>query len=125
MTDLNPPVVRRLARAVALTPAVLALLAAPAFADTPEEWADADPVSTLHVLLVLVIIPAGLFLLISLLVLVPSMARGDRYTPGHAWRSENEWFGGPRGGIEAADKSEPAAIEGVDDSGRGGASAHW
>ncbi|HET6626739.1 MAG TPA: hypothetical protein VFG63_10135 [Nocardioidaceae bacterium] len=125
MTDLNAPVVRRIARAVALTPAVLALAAAPAFADTPEKWADPEPVSTLHVLVVLLFIPLGLFLLISLLVFVPSMARGERYTPGRAWHNENEWFGGPRGGVEAADKAGPETAEAAERADRGGASAHW
>jgi hypothetical protein len=123
-TDLNAPVVRRLARAVALTPAVLALMAAPAFADTPERWADSDPVSVMHALLIIVIIPAALFLVISLLVLVPSLARGEKYTPGLAWRNENEWFGGPGDGVEAAEGARPEAIEGSE-TGRGGASARW
>ncbi len=125
MTDLNAPVVRRLARAVALTPAALALMAAPAFADTPATWADPDPVSALTALMIIVIIPAGLFLVISLLVYVPSMARGEKYTPGLAWRNESEWFGGPTGGVEAADKAEPQAIEGTTETDRGGASARW
>ena len=124
-TDLNAPVVRRLARAVALTPAVLALIAAPAYADTPEKWVDSDPVSVMQALLIIVIIPAALFVIISLLVLVPSFARGDKYTPGLAWRNENEWFGGPGGGVEAAEAARPEAIEGATDSGRGGASARW
>lgn len=125
MTDMNAPVVRRFARAVALTPAVLVSLAAPALADAPESWADPDPVSTLQVLLILVAIPVALFVVISLLVYVPSMARGEKYTPGLAWRNENEWFGGPRGGVEAADRVEPKAIEGVEEGDRGGASARW
>lgn len=125
MTDLNAPVVRRLARAVALVPALLAGMAVPAFADTPETWADTDPVSTMNVLLILVVFPLGLAAIIGLLVYVPSMARGDKYTPGLAWRNESEWFGGPRGGVEASDRARPAAIEGAKDTDRGGASARW
>jgi hypothetical protein len=100
-------------------------MAAPAFAAPPEQWADADPVSAFEALLVIALIPAGLFLLITVLVYVPSMARGEKYTPGLAWRNENEWFGGPRGGVEATDTAQPDAIEGSGDTGRGGASARW
>lgn len=125
MTDPNAPVVRRLARAVALTPAVLLSLGGPALAAAPESWANPDHVSTLHALLILVVIPAALFVIITFLVYVPSMARGEGYTPGLAWRNENEWFGGPRGGVEAADDADPQAIEGLHEDDRGGASARW
>lgn len=123
--SLNAPAVRRLVRAVALAPVILVSLAAPALAAPPEVWPDPDPVSALNVLVVLVLIPLGLAAVISLLVLVPSMARGEKYTPGLAWRSESEWFGGPRGGVEAADKTQPKAVEGTGDTDRGGASGRW
>jgi hypothetical protein len=123
MTPDTLPVVRRLARAAALAPGVLVpLAAAPALAVPPEGWPAPDPVSTLDMLLVLLGIPLALFVGITLLVYVPSMARGERYTPGLAWRNENEWFGGPRGGLGAADHAEP---ESVGESDRGGASARW
>ena len=54
-----------------------------------------------------------------------SMVRGEKHAPGQAWRSESEWFGGPRGGLEAADKVDPKAIEGHDEADRGGASVRW
>ena len=125
MRDAKPSLLRRFARAVAMTPAVASLAAVPAFADTPAAWPDAGPISTLHVILVLVVIPVALFVLITLAVYVPSMARGNKYEPGQAWRNENEWFGGPRGGVETADKADPATIEGVEESDRGGASVRW
>jgi hypothetical protein len=75
-------------------------------------------------LLVLVVIPLGLALVISLLAVVPSMIRGERYTPGLAWRNENEWFGGPKDGLEATDKTDPQALEAAEGA-RGGASARW
>ena len=131
--------VRRAAGVVALTSApVLVLGARPATAAPPEQWPEAEPASTLEVLLLLGAVPVALFLLITLLVYVPSMARGERYTPGRAWRAETVWFGGPKGGIEAADKVEPAALEpgrqqpadGAHEAqpasqDRGGASARW
>ena len=126
MTDLKAPAVRRFARAVALTPAILLCVsAAPAIAAPPEQWPQAEPVSTLHALLILVAIPLALFAIISLLVHVPSMARGEEYTPGLAWHHENEWFGGPSGGVEAADKPDPKAVEAVKEGHTGGASARW
>lgn len=126
MSDLNQPVVRRLSRAVALTPAVLVSLASTAaVAAPPEGWEVAEPVSPMAFLIVLVAIPLALFVVISLLVLIPSMVRGEKHAPGQAWRSESEWFGGPRGGLEAADKVDPKAIEGHDEADRGGASVRW
>jgi hypothetical protein len=122
--QLNAPVVRRIAWAVALTPAaVVSLAAAPALADPPDTWARPDKVSPLHVLLVLGAIPLGLFVLITLAVYLPSMIRGERYQPGLAWRNEPEWFGGPSAGVAAADKTSHQQIE--SDKDRGGASANW
>jgi len=96
-----------------------------ALADTPETWENTPHVSALHVILVLVAIPVALFVLITLLVYLPSMSKGEKYKPGEAWRGESEWFGGPSGGLEAADKSErPAVTEGQGPS-RGGTSGRW
>ncbi len=109
-----------------MTPAGLVVFSAgPALAVPPERWPVSEPVSALYALLILVGIPVALFAIISLLVYVPSMARGEKYTPGLAWRNRNEWFGGPRGGVEAADSVEPQAIEGGADTDRGGANARW
>ena len=124
MPDLHARPSRRALRALVLTPAaVLPLLSAPALAAPPETWTDAEPVGGLDFLLLLLLIPLGLALLIMLLVYVPSMVRGQKYTPGRAWRSESEWFGGPKDGLEAADKVDLHA-EGAQTE-RGGASARW
>lgn len=124
MPDLNARPSRRALRALALTPAaLLPLLSAPAVAAPPETWSDAEQVGGLDFLLLLVLIPLGLALLIALLTYVPSMVRGQKYTPGRAWRSESEWFGGPKDGLEAADKVDLHA-EGAQTD-RGGASARW
>jgi hypothetical protein len=96
------------------------LLSAPAHATgTPEGWSDPEPVSAQHALVLLVGGPLVLFLLITLAVYLPSLARGERVLPG---APENEWFGGPRQGVEAADKVDPKALEG---KGTGGASGRW
>ncbi len=106
-------------------PAVLVVTGvSPALAARPDQWAPVDPVSPLSFLLVLVLVPGGLFLLIALLSALPGMARGDStYHPGLAWRNEPEWFGGPRGGLGKAD--EQAQIEAGEAPERGGASARW
>ncbi len=124
MTDHHPsPAVRRAVRALALTPAVLLVTTAgPALAAAPEQWPTEPHVSAMHALLIYLFIPGGLALLISLLVYVPSLARGQKYQPGLAWRNEPEWFGGPREGVDATDESETADGETGE---RGGASARW
>lgn len=112
-------------RGLAVAPALLLLTATmPAFASAPDTWQDGPPVSKLHVLLLLGAIPLGLFLVIAFLVYVPSMARGEKYQPGLAWHSEPLWFGGPSGGLEAADATDPRALE-SGASKRGGASGRW
>jgi hypothetical protein len=112
---------------LALTPAIaVTTVAAAASADPPAQWEDNPSVSTFHVLLVLLGIPLALFLIITLLVYLPSMMRGERYKPGQAWRSEPEWFGGPRGGVEALQADQPQAVTaGEHHDNRGGASARW
>jgi hypothetical protein len=125
MSDLDKRVVRRSLRTLVLAPVVvLPLVTAPALAAPPETWRDADPVSAFDFLLVLLLIPAGLALVIAVLASVPAMARGNRYTPGRSWRNENEWFGGPKDGLEAADRTDPRAAEDAEGE-RGGASARW
>jgi hypothetical protein len=88
--------------------------------------------STLHALLLFAGVPLALFVAISLLVMVPSIAKGPRYRPGLAWWAAPEWFGGPAelpsGGQEPRPALESAA--GAPDSpppvgAGGGASARW
>lgn len=111
-----------LAAVAALTSVVVTPVAASA--DTPEAWNDAPHVSGLDFLLVLVLIPAGLALVISLLAALPSMIHDRGYEPGQSWRAGAEWFGGPRKGVEAADALSPDQIEAAE-SGRGGTSGQW
>lgn len=102
------------------------LLLAPgaAHAAPPEQWADAPGVTSLQFLLVLVLVPGGLFVAIALLSLLPSMISGSHgYQPGGVWRTEAEWFGGPREGLERVDHDQPAALESSGE--RGGASGSW
>jgi hypothetical protein len=98
-----------------------------ALADPPETWQNGPDVSTLYTLVVLGAIPLGLFLLITLLVYLPSMTGRDKgHRSGQAWRGESEWFGGPRGGLEAADEhAAPALTDGPSTPARGGTSGRW
>jgi hypothetical protein len=102
----------------------LAMLPASALADTPATAPDAPHVSGLQWLVVLVLIPASLFVVISLLAALPSLLGDKGYEPGQSWRSEPEWFGGPGKGIEAADEVSTQQIEAAE-SGRGGTSGKW
>ena len=119
----HTPFVRHAGWALALTPAALLLASGgPALASAPGQWGPEPAVPPLDALLVYLLIPVGLFVLITLLVYIPSMARGAKHQPGHAWRNEPEWFGGPRAGVEAADENQPSAEQAEE---RGGASARW
>lgn len=114
----------KLARRVRRTSTVLlagALVVAaggPAGAEVPEGWSDPAPVDGWEATLLLVGIPLLLFVVITLLVLVPGIVKGERFTPGgHA--TEDQWFGGPRQGT--------AELPAPDSEGSqaGGASARW
>jgi hypothetical protein len=124
MTELRS-VVRRVARALLLVPVLLVTsLAAPALAGEPSTWPEAPTVSGFDMLLVLVILPGAAFIFITLMVFVPSWARGQKYQPGQAWRGESTWFGGPQDGVEAADRADARTAQ-EQDADRGGASARW
>lgn len=117
-------VLRRALASVAVGLVVLVTLPVSAFADAPESMADAPGVSGLQFLIVLVLIPIALFVAITLFAMLPSMISDKGYEPGQSWRSEAEWFGGPRKGIDAADELTPAQIE-TAETGRGGTSGQW
>ena len=110
---------RRAARGLAIVPALVVIcLTGSAFASPPETWQGDRGTSTLKTLLLLVGVPLLLFVVITLLVYLPSMRQNQSYRPGQVWRGEPEWFGGPRGGLDALDRAEPATV------GTGGHGAH-
>lgn len=117
MTAILETLARR--GAVVLLTATLAVLAlaGPAAADVPEGWSDPEPVSILPMLLLLGGVPILLFVVISVLVLLPGMRRGESVTSGG--NTHDQWFGGPRSGT-----SELAAPD-TEQSEAGGASARW
>jgi hypothetical protein len=77
--------------------------------------------SAIETLLVYVVAPTGLFLLIALLVLAPSMSRGPRYRPSVGWWAAPIWFNGPEDSenLDAVVRAAAPAMDG------GGASARW
>lgn len=72
------------------------LAAAPAFALDPDDGDDpGPPISALEVVLIFGVIPIGVFLLIALLVSLPSIVNGPRYRPGLGWQGAPQWYGAP------------------------------
>jgi hypothetical protein len=103
---------------------VLGALAAPAMADTPTAWEKAPDVSPLGFVMVLLILPLGAAAVISLLVVLPSLASDKGYQPGEAWRGDTEWFGGPTKGVQGADDVTPEQLE-QSSKESGGISGRW
>ena len=114
-----------------------ALAASPAFAALHRDDGD-DPgkgMSALKVVGTFIGIPVGLFLLIALLVSIPSMIKGPKYRPGKEWQATPEWYGAP-GEVEGDAHAELGAGEehaeltgtvvepGAEGDG-GGTSARW
>lgn len=116
-TDAFAALARRAVRASVLLGALLvALAAAPAHADMPEGWAESTDVDGQEALLLLVGVPLLMFVVISVLVVLPALIRGERVLPDHG-AADAEWIGGPRQGTDAL----PAAEE----TRSGGASGSW
>jgi hypothetical protein len=132
IVTLTQTPVRRVVRATALVAATAAvgLVASPASAKVPEGWSEPEPVDTLQAILLLVGAPLALFLVIALAVYVPALARGEKVAPGEQV-PDSTWFGGPRQGVQAADKVAAAELEGARGEGAGtdqesgGASGRW
>jgi hypothetical protein len=101
--------------------ALLMTVASPAWAEFYDDGEQPGPgLGPIETLLLYVGAPAALFLLIALLVMAPSMARGPRYRPGLGWWAAPVWFNGPaEGQVEEAVRTAVPTAEG------GGASARW
>ena len=125
-TPVQTSVRRAVRRVTALTSlglvASVTLVTAPAQATgTPEGWSNPEKVDPAYALALLVGGPILLFVVIAFLVYAPALARGERIAPGPA-EPENEWFGGPRQGVGAADQVDVKQLEGKE---TGGASGRW
>ena len=101
------------------------MVAGPASAKVPEGWSGTDPSQypLQQVLVVLVFFPLLLIALITAAVYAPALIRGERVAPGAA-PVEDQWFGGPRGGVRelesGGDRGEQPA-----EGGTGGAGGRW
>ena len=103
---------------VLLAGALVVAAGAPAGADVPEGWSNPSEVDPVQAVLLFVGVPLLLFLVITALVVIPGVIKGERFTPG-GQATEDQWFGGPSKGTAAL----PAPDN--DESKAGGASARW
>jgi hypothetical protein len=101
--------------AVALS-AGLVLAGSPALADVPDGWPEPPSIPLLDGLFVYLFAPLGLFVLVALLTIAPSLARGERLGPDKP--GGDQWFGGRRGGPAELESGTPAKES-------GGASGSW
>lgn len=103
---------------VLLAGALVVAAGGPAGADVPEGWSNPSDVDPVEAVLLLVGVPLLLFLVITALVVIPGVIKGERFTPG-GQATEDQWFGGPSKGTSAL----PAPDN--DESKAGGASGRW
>jgi hypothetical protein len=107
-------------------------LAAPAMANRPlRGWDEGSDMSLMQALLLFVGGPLVLALLIAMLVVAPSVARGSRSQQQQSRWSEAQWFGGELG-AGSAERPQLEAASGATSSEDldqvatgGGASARW
>ncbi len=119
--DMKTPNLRRLTRAAAVLSGLSVLmLAAPATAAPPQTWDDPNHDPLLQTLAFLVGVPLLVIALVTLAVYLPSMMRGQSTEPALAFHDRNEWFGGPRKGLDSS-----TAVPAEDKAPRGGGSAQW
>jgi hypothetical protein len=136
----TPDTLRRALRLGAVAvPAASVLLATPAVAAPPTTWPSAEPVPLLQALLIFAGIPLAISAVIALLVMAPSLVRGDRQQRGVSSWTEPQWFGGPGNAVPAGrtpvrGEIGPEGTEGARDDATaaperaeepGGASARW
>lgn len=67
-------------------------------------------------------LPLALFAIITLLVVLPSLAKGPRHRPGLSWWASPVWFGGPAD-PDAATPERLAQVRPTE--GAGGTRARW
>ena len=119
--DMKTTLLRRLVRAGAVLSGLsLAMVAIPASAAPPQTWDDPNHDPLLQTLAYLIGVPLLVIALVTLLVYLPSMMRGQSTEPALAFQQRNEWFGGPRKGLDST-MSVPAEDKGP----KGGGSAQW
>jgi hypothetical protein len=110
------------AGSVCLLAALVSGVASPALAAPVDAGAEpGEPLTLVETLLLFVGAPIGLFVLISLLAMAPSLVRSGR-SSSLGWWSEPLWFGGPdKAELPAGEPAESASGSAAG----GGASARW
>jgi hypothetical protein len=125
--DTNPA--RRVVRAATVvTGLALGSLAAPALAAPPDTdpWQQTDDSPLLNDLLFLIGVPILVFVVLAVLVYLPSRMRRSKSEPALAFGERPEWFGGPRKGVDSATGAgDTAGSTTTETSDKGGASARW
>jgi hypothetical protein len=81
-----------------------------------------EPLSLLATVLIFGVLPLALFVVIALLVMLPSMAKGPRYRPGVGWWASPVWFNGPS---DPETTAAAAIAERAPTTGGGGTRARW
>jgi len=109
---------RRLTASTVCSVGLLLATAAPALAESDDGSESGAGFSVIETLLWFVVLPAGIFIAIAILVSIPSMSRGPRYRPGLGWWAAPVWFNGP-------DEPDAAVRKAAPTTGGGGASARW
>jgi len=112
---------RRASRVAVVTLGLaLGTVAGPAFADAPSTWENPNNKPAIDTLVYLLGVPILVFIVIWVLVYLPSMMRRQSSSPAVAFQERSEWFGGPRAGVDATkDKPSDETNE------KGGAGAGW
>ncbi len=124
--DTNTAPARRVMRGSAVALGLtLGSLAAPALASPPDAWEHPDNGPLLDSLLFLLGVPLLVFVVLALLVYLPSMIRRQSPEPALAFGERPEWFGGPRKGVDSAAGADSTAADSEQPSDKGGASARW
>lgn len=81
--------------------------------------APVEPVSTLEVVMIYLLLPLAILVVVAVLAWLPAMVRAKRYRPGRAWSAAPLWFGGPPDPAAAVESAETGDLV------RGGASGDW
>jgi hypothetical protein len=128
-SDTLAPQSRRVLRAAAVSfGLVLGSIAAPAFAAPPDggPWEPQDNGPLLETLLFLLGVPVLVFVVLAVLVYLPSMIHRQSAEPALAFRDRAEWFGGPRRGVDSTQSAgSTSATSATTGEETGGASGRW
>lgn len=112
-------VTRRVRRASVLVLGLaVTMSAAPAFAEPPSAWEQAEDPSALTFLALFVGFPLAVIAVLALLTYLPSMIKGQSSEPALVFSQHSEWFGGPRNKPDAEDPAQERQTT-------GGAGAQW